>query len=224
MPCCATLAPPTPTILSPAACLACRTALSTPSATNVNGDSSLTHSGGSLCVTTKTGTSNGCLPPHPPATSNMRRPETIAPVPRNMSTAASALSRESLRVIVPLGIINSVSPLKNHSKSLSPPSPKGRSGLSLGPAMNPSSDVENPAMTFPMGYPPSFAFLLYPLTPASIFFICASTSFFTSAAGRGLSGEKRTVPFDVSYDLSSSLLSSPLITPVTAQCFLSPPA
>src|SRR5207302_10087045 len=92
-------------------------------------------------------------------TSYGRLPEKISPVPRNLSRAASALSRESLSVIVPLGIVNSVSPLKNHSKSSSPPSPNGCSGLSFGPSMNPSSDVENPAITLPMAMLLSFSLL-----------------------------------------------------------------
>jgi hypothetical protein len=44
----------------------------------------------------------------------------------------------------------SVSPPKYQPKSRSPPSPMGASGPSLGPAINPSSDVECPVRTFPM--------------------------------------------------------------------------
>src|SRR5215207_3375802 len=40
-------------------------------------------------------------------------------------------------------------------KSLSPPSPMGASGPSLGPAIHPSSDIECPVRTFPMA---SFSF------------------------------------------------------------------
>jgi hypothetical protein len=65
MLCCTRFAPITPTSLSPAAAFACATALWRPSLTNVKGDPSDTHSGEALWVTTKTGTSNGCLPPHP---------------------------------------------------------------------------------------------------------------------------------------------------------------
>jgi hypothetical protein len=79
MHCCAMLALDTATSLSPAAFFACATALSTPSVTKTKGDPSLTHSCGTVCVTTKHGEPGG-LPPQARAMSNMRRPQIIAPM------------------------------------------------------------------------------------------------------------------------------------------------
>src|SRR5688500_9120567 len=53
------------------------------------------------------------------------------------------------------GSLYSVSPPEYHAKSHSPPSPMGASGPSLGPPINPSSDIESAVRTFPMA---SFSF------------------------------------------------------------------
>src|SRR3712207_3172353 len=124
---CTRLAPTTPTSLSPATAFACSTALSRPSVTNVNGDSSESHSCGTVWVTTKTGTSKGCLPPHPLVRSNVLRPVTKAPVVLCVSRRSSALSGETLNTTSVPGSLYSVSPPEYHAKSCSPPSPRGAS-------------------------------------------------------------------------------------------------
>src|SRR5215204_554161 len=133
MHCCTRLAPITPTSFSPATAFACSMALSRPSVTNVNGDPSETHSCRTAWVTTKTGTSKGCLPPHPLVSSNVLRPVTNAPVVLRVSRRSSALSGETLNTISVLGSLYSVSPPKYHAKSRSPPSPRGASGPNDGP-------------------------------------------------------------------------------------------
>ena len=152
MHCCMRLAPTTPTSLSPATAFACSMALSRPSVTNVNGDPSETHSCGPVWVTTKTGTSKGCLPPHPLVRSNVLRPVTNAPVVLRVSRRSSALSGETLNTISVLGSLYSVSPPEYHAKSRSPPSPRGASGPSFGPARKQSSDVECPVRTLPCSF------------------------------------------------------------------------
>src|SRR5215208_5684535 len=92
----------------------------------------------------------GCLPPQPFVMSNVLRPVTIAPIEENASCSISAAWDETLNVMSPLGATKSVSPLEYQSKSLIPPSPSGCSGTSLGPAMNPSSDIVSPEVTLPM--------------------------------------------------------------------------
>src|SRR4029450_6234818 len=47
------------------------------------------------------------------------------------------------------GILYSVSPAPYHARSLSPPTPMGASGVSFGPAINPSSETESPVRPFP---------------------------------------------------------------------------
>src|SRR5215217_2755189 len=92
----------------------------------------------------------GCLRPQPFVMSNVLRPVTIAPIEENASCSISAAWDETLNVIPPLGTTYSVSPLEYQSKSRIPPSPKGCSGPSFGPAMNPSSDIVSPLVTLPM--------------------------------------------------------------------------
>src|SRR5215216_1585436 len=125
-------------------------ALSRPSATKVNGDPSETHCGETVWLTTKTGTSKGCLPPYPLVRSNVLRPVTNAPVVVRVWRSSSAVCGETLNTISVPGSLYSVSPAEYHAKSRSPPSPMGASGPSLGPAIKPSSDVECPVRTFPM--------------------------------------------------------------------------
>src|SRR6476619_6067279 len=85
----------------------------------------------------KIGTPSWWSPPHPPAGSNVPRPATTAPVDINSSKtspltpAGRAISRWSTSP-----------PVKAHSWRRWPPSPSPLSIRSLGPAMNPSSDID----------------------------------------------------------------------------------
>ena len=92
----------------------------------------------------------GGLPPHPLVMSNVLRPVTNAPILLCASRRSSALCGETMNTISVPGSLYSVSPREYHAKSRSPPSPRGRSGPSFGPAMKPSSDIDNPVETFPM--------------------------------------------------------------------------
>jgi hypothetical protein len=98
----------------------------------------------------------GGLPPHPLVMSNVLRPVTNAPILLCASRRSPALCGEIMNTISVPGNLYSVSPLEYHAKSRSPPSPRGCSGPSFGPAMKPSSDIESPVATFPMT---SFSFL-----------------------------------------------------------------
>ena len=51
----------------------------------------LNHSCGTVWLTTKSGTSKGCLPPHPWVRSNVLRPVTNAPVVVRVSRSSSAV-------------------------------------------------------------------------------------------------------------------------------------
>jgi hypothetical protein len=92
----------------------------------------------------------GGLPPQPLAMSNVLRPVTNAPILPCASRSSSALCGETSNTISVPGSTYSVSPPEYHAKSRSPPSPRGRSPPSFGPAMKPSSDIDNPVDTFPM--------------------------------------------------------------------------
>src|SRR3712207_4630485 len=92
----------------------------------------------------------GCLPPQPFVMSNVLRPVTMAPIESNAPRSISAAWDETSNVISPLGTTKSVSPLEYQSKSRIPRSPRGCSGPSVGPAMNPSSDIVSPEVTLPM--------------------------------------------------------------------------
>src|SRR5436305_1216969 len=122
---CTIPAAPTPTSLSPAKAVACATALSSPSVTNVNGDPSKTQSCRTELLTTKTGTSNGCLPPQPLVRSKVLRPNTKAPVVLRVSSRYSAVCGETMKIMSLPGSLYSVSPAPYHAKSLSPPTPMG---------------------------------------------------------------------------------------------------
>src|SRR3982751_3014438 len=159
MHCCTRFAPITPTSLSPAAAFACATALSRPSVTNVKDDPRFTHSCGTEWVRTKTGTPNGCPPPHPRVRSNVLRPVTKAPVVALVSRRYSAVCGETLNTISVPGSLYSVSPPMYQAKSRSPPLPIGASSDLFGPAINPSSDVACPVRTFPMA---SFSYSVHP--------------------------------------------------------------
>src|SRR5215210_4929582 len=114
-----------------------------------------------MWVTTKVGTPKGGLPPHPLVMSNVLRPVTNAPILVCASRRSSALCGETPNTISVPGSLYSVSPLEYHAKSRSPPSPSGDPGPSFGPAMKPSSDIDNPVETFPM-------FMLLPFVWSSI--------------------------------------------------------
>src|SRR5204862_538219 len=100
-------------------------------------------------LTTKTGTSNGCLPPQPLVRSKVLRPNTKAPVVLRVSSRYSAVCGETMKTMSLPGSLYSVSPAPYHARSLSPPTPMGASGVSFGPAINPSSETESPVRTFP---------------------------------------------------------------------------
>jgi hypothetical protein len=82
--------------------------------------------------------------------SNVLRPVTNAPILLCASRRRSALWGETLNTISVPGSPYSTSPAWYHAKSLSPPSPSGELGPSLGPAIKPSSDIESPIVTFPI--------------------------------------------------------------------------
>jgi hypothetical protein len=92
----------------------------------------------------------GGLPPHPLVISNVLRPVTNAPILLCASRRSSALCGETINTISVPGSLYSVSPPEYHAKSRSPSSPRGDPGPSFGPAMKPSSDIDNPVETFPM--------------------------------------------------------------------------
>jgi hypothetical protein len=117
---------------------------------DLNGDPWSTHAGGTELLTTKTGTSKGCLPPHPLVRSKVLRPNTNAPVVSRVWRRNSAVGAETWKTMSVPGSRYSVSPAPYHAKSRSPPTPMGASGLSFGPLMNPSSETARPVRTFPM--------------------------------------------------------------------------
>jgi hypothetical protein len=84
------------------------------------------------------------------AMSNVLRPVTNAPILSFTSRRSSTLWGEILKTIPVPGISYSVSPPEYHSKSSSPPSPRGLSGPSSGPAIKPSSDIVSPTATLPI--------------------------------------------------------------------------
>src|SRR5215218_6187799 len=96
------------------------------------------------------GYAQGGLPPHPLVISNVLRPVTNAPILLCASRRSSTLCGETLTTISVPGSLYSVSPPEYHAKSRSPPSPRGDPGPSFGPAMKPSSDIDNPVETIPM--------------------------------------------------------------------------
>ena len=125
------------TCLSPATAFAWSKALSSPSVTNVNGDPWYTQSCGTNLVTTKTGTSKGCLPPHPRVRSNVRRP--------NPTLRSFCASRQGPRRSAPdhEDHVASrepvlVSPAEYHAHSFLAADTHRCFGASFGPAINPS--------------------------------------------------------------------------------------
>ena len=79
------------------------------------------------------------------------------PVVLRVSSRYSAVCGETMKTMSVPGILYSVSPAEYQAKSLSPPTPMGASGLSFGPAINPSSETESPVRTFPSPF--SFPYL-----------------------------------------------------------------
>src|SRR6266542_3554271 len=124
--CCEMSAPLIATIFSPAAALACATAASTPSVTNVNGVFPRGQSAGGWCVTTNTGTPSGWLPPHAPATAYCRLPQMWAPTLLSTSRSCRALSSAVRKVMSSRWVGTSTSPL--------PSQPNRCSTSSFGPA------------------------------------------------------------------------------------------
>jgi hypothetical protein len=91
----------------------------------------------------------------PTLRSNVRRPNTNAPVVLRVSARYSAVCAETMKTTSLPGSLYSVSPAEYHANSFSPPTPIGASGPSFGPAINPSSETESPVRTFPMMVPSS---------------------------------------------------------------------
>jgi hypothetical protein len=116
------LALATPTSLSPAAALACSTALSIPSVTKIIDESSRGQPSGMLWVTTKVGTPIGWCPSQPAALSKLRRPEISAPTFESASRSSAALASEVWNVTFGSAVGTATSPLKYQPKrSLIPP-------------------------------------------------------------------------------------------------------
>jgi hypothetical protein len=71
---------------------------------------------------TTTGTPIGCVPPQPPARSNVRRPQTSAPTLCIAPPSTFALPSETWKVKCGFGDGTATSPPKNHPKTCSVPS------------------------------------------------------------------------------------------------------
>src|SRR4051794_12560668 len=137
-------APCTPTDFEPAADFAWATALSMPSVTNWTVEPGRGQPSGTWCVTTKAGTSHGCCPSQPPATSNVRRPVSMAPISAANPFRCAALGAETRNVMsdVALAVGTSMSPEKYQSKTSATPS--------FASATYPSSDIDMSATTLAM--------------------------------------------------------------------------
>ena len=81
----------------------------------------------------------GCLPPHAFETSKVRRAVTNTPAPLLASSMNAAPSRDILKVVSLAWTSPSVLPAEYHLNTCSTPSSAS--------ATNPSSDIENPAVT-----------------------------------------------------------------------------
>src|SRR5207244_2578410 len=95
---------------------------------------------GSWRATTKIGTPSWWSPPQPPAGSNVPRPATTAPVDMN-SSYIWPLTPDG-RPGTPEELLPGSLPDHSQSCRRSPPSPRPLFGPSLGPAMNPSIDMD----------------------------------------------------------------------------------
>src|SRR5699024_5683299 len=99
-------------------------------------------------VTTNTGTPLfGWLPPHPLTTSYVPRPTIMAPAFIQDLSCTNRFASERLKTSFTL----LTSSPENNQLCKSPPfSPKGCLELSVGPAMNPSSEIDISITTFAM--------------------------------------------------------------------------
>src|SRR5207344_3192741 len=99
---------------------------------------------GTWWVTTKAGTSHGCWPPQPSATSNVRRPVRMAPTSAVKPLRWSALGAETWNVMsdLVLAVETSTSPEKYQSKTSATPS--------FASATYPSRDIDMRATTLVM--------------------------------------------------------------------------
>jgi hypothetical protein len=115
-----------------------------PSVTNWTVEPGRGQPSGTSWVTTKAGTSNGCWPSQPSATSNVRRPVSIAPTSAINPLTWSALGAETRNVMSDrlLGMGISTSPEKYQSKTSATPS--------LVSATYPSRDMDMIATTLDM--------------------------------------------------------------------------
>ena len=115
-----------------------------PSVTNWTVEPGRGQPSGTWWVTTKAGTSHGCWPPQPSATSNVRRPVRKAPTSAIKPFTCSALSGETWNVMsdVVLGMETSTSPEKYQSNTSSTPS--------FASATYPSRDIDMSATTLLM--------------------------------------------------------------------------
>jgi len=120
--------PLTPTALPSASARARSTALSIPSLTKVKFSPTRSQPSGTLCVSTTTGLSSGCRPPHPDVKSNSLRPTTNAPVCSVSARTYLAFSSVSRNVSSGFAVGTSTSPLPIHLKRCSKP-------VSFGPEM-----------------------------------------------------------------------------------------
>src|SRR5213083_2702253 len=115
-----------------------------PSVTNWTVEPGRGQPSGTWWVATKAGTSHGCWPPQPSATSNVRRPVSMAPTSVTKPLRWSALGAETRNVMpdVVLAVGTSTSPEKYQSKTSATPS--------FASATYPSSDIDMSATTLAM--------------------------------------------------------------------------
>lgn len=141
MHCWMVLGPCIPTDFPPAAAFAFSTALSMPSVTKWTVEFGRGQPAGMLWVKTKAGPQEW-FPPHPPATSKVRRPVMTAPNSDVRLRMCPALGSDTLNVIDPGPPVRTWTfpELKYQSKTSDTPS--------FGSATKPSSDIDMIAMTF----------------------------------------------------------------------------
>ena len=120
------------------------TALPMPSVTNSTVEPGRGQPSGTWWVTTNAGTSHGCWPSQPPATSNVRRPVSMAPTSAIKPRTWSALGAETRNVMsdAGTGMETSTSPEKYQSKTSATPS--------FASATYPSRDIDMMATTLVM--------------------------------------------------------------------------
>src|SRR4249920_3940613 len=115
-----------------------------PSVTNWTVEPGRGHPSGSSWVATKADTSHGCWPPQPSATSNVRRPVSMAPTSAVKPLRWSALGGETWNVMpdLVLAVETSTSPEKYQSNTSATPS--------FASATYPSRDIDMSATTLVM--------------------------------------------------------------------------